>query len=188
VFDLILGNHDCVINQHNRLDSVSPLVNLLKDKGGAITLYTESGLYKIGDDLSYGIFAQQDTAEEWPIEFDREEGVHYVALYHGAVDGSKTMSRHRIESDVDKGIFRNYDFGMLGDINSRQAMSLDKNGKVKVAYAGSLIQQNFGEEIEKGFLLWDLNPHSLTTCMKAQLFISKSHNKKPFSISSPKFC
>ena len=26
--DLILGNHDCVINQHNRLDSVSPLVNL----------------------------------------------------------------------------------------------------------------------------------------------------------------
>ena len=155
--DLILGNHDCVINQHNRLDSVSPLVNLLKDKGGAITLYTESGLYKIGDDLSYGIFAQQDAAEEWPIEFDREEGVHYVALYHGAVDGSKTMSRHRIESDVDKGIFRNYDFGMLGDIHSRQPMSLDKNGKVKVAYAGSLIQQNFGEEIEKGFLLWDLN-------------------------------
>ena len=162
--DLILGNHDCVINQHNRLDSVSPLVNLLKDKGGdrqedgcAITLYTESGLYKIGDDLSYGIFAQQDNTEEWPIEFDRERGVHYVALYHGAVDGSKTMSHHRVESDVDKSIFRNYDFGMLGDIHSRQPMILDKNGKVKVAYAGSLIQQNFGEEIEKGFLLWDLD-------------------------------
>ena len=97
--DLILGNHDCVINQHNRLDSVSPLVNLLE--GHSITLHNKSGLYKITDNLSYGIFAQHDTSEEWPIEFDKEEGVHYVALYHGAVDGSKTMSHHRIESDVE---------------------------------------------------------------------------------------
>ena len=153
--DLILGNHDCVINQHNRLDSVSPLVNLLE--GHSITLHNKSGLYKITDNLSYGIFAQHDTSEEWPIEFDKEEGVHYVALYHGAVDGSKTMSHHRIESDVEKGVFRNYDFGMLGDIHSRQPVILDKNGRVKVAYSGSLIQQNFGEEIEKGFLLWDLD-------------------------------
>ena len=26
--DLILGNHDCVINQHNRLDSLSPIISL----------------------------------------------------------------------------------------------------------------------------------------------------------------
>ena len=31
--DLILGNHDCVINQHNRLDSLSPIVKLLKNEG-----------------------------------------------------------------------------------------------------------------------------------------------------------
>ena len=42
-------------------------------------------------------------------------------------------------------------FGMLGDIHSRQPMILDGNGKVKVAYAGSLIQQNFGEESREGF-------------------------------------
>ena len=102
------------------------------------------------------MLAQQDNTGEWPIEFDRGGGVNYVALYHGAVDGSKTMSHHRVESDVDKSIFRNYDFGMLGDIHSRQPMILDKNGKVKVAYAGSLIQQTFGEEIETGFLLCDL--------------------------------
>ena len=51
---------------------------------------------------------------------------------------------------------------MLGDIHSRQPMVLDKNGKVKVAYSGSLIQQNFGEEIEKGFLLWDLDQKKCT--------------------------
>ena len=164
--DIILGNHDCVINQHNRLDSLSPIIRLLKEKGKPIRLYTDSGLEPITDDLVYGIFAQQDSKDWWPIEFDREEGKKYVALYHGAIDGSKTSASHRIESDVDKSIFRNYDFGMLGDIHSRQSMVLDSNGKVKTAYAGSLIQQNFGEEIEKGFLLWDLD---LKTCTFIQV-------------------
>ena len=36
-------------------------------------------------------------------------------------------------------------------------MILDENGKVKVAYCGSLLQQNFGEEVEKGFLVWSLD-------------------------------
>ena len=155
--DLILGNHDCVINQHNRLDSLSPIVSLLKNNGKPINLYEESGLYEVTDELVYGIFAQQDTKHQWPIDFNRQDGKNYVALYHGAIDGSRTSASHRIESDNDKSIFRNYDFGMLGDIHSRQPMILDDNGKIKVAYAGSLIQQNFGEEVEKGFLLWDLD-------------------------------
>ena len=155
--DIVLGNHDCVINQHNRLDSLTPIVRLLQDKGKPIHFYTESGLCDVTDDLVYGVFAIQDGKNEWPIEFDREEGKKYVALYHGALDGSRTSAHHRIESEVDKSVFRNYDFGMLGDIHSRQAMILDENGKVKVAYSGSLIQQNFGEEVEKGFLIWSLD-------------------------------
>ncbi len=102
--DLILGNHDCVINQHNRLDSLSPIVTLLKNKGKPIYFYTDSGLKNVTENLTYGIFDQQDSKEEWPIEFDREEGKKYVALYHGAVDGSKTSAHHRIESDVYSGI------------------------------------------------------------------------------------
>ena len=160
--DLILGNHDCVINQHNRLDSLSPIIRLLQEKGKSIHLYTDSGLEPITDDVVYGIFAQQDSKDWWPIEFDREEGKKYVALYHGPLDGSRTSASYRIESDVDKTIFRNYDFGMLGDIHARQPMVLDKDGKVKVAYSGSLIQQNFGEGIEKGFLLWDLDTKKCT--------------------------
>ena len=155
--DIVLGNHDWVINQHNRLDSLSPIIRLLQEKGKSIHLYTDSGLETITDDLAYGIFAQQDSKDWWPIEFDREEGKKYVAIYHGSLDGSRTSASYRIESDVDKSIFRNYDFGMLGDVHSRQAMVLDKDGKVKVAYSGSLIQQNFGEQTDKGFLLWDLD-------------------------------
>ena len=136
--DMILGNHDCVINQHNRLDSLTPIVNLLQEKGKPIHLFTESGLYDITEGLTYGVFAQQDTEALWPIDFDRKEGRHYVALYHGAIDGSKTSASHRIESDTDRSVFRNYDFGMLGDIHSQQIIQRDKEGLVKVAYSISL--------------------------------------------------
>ena len=160
--DLILGNHDWVINQYNRLDSLSPIVTLLKEKGKPIHLYKESGLHEVTGGLVYGVFAQQDSEELWPIDFDREDEKTYVALYHGAVHGSRTSGSYRIESDINKSVFSNYDFGMLGDIHSRQPMLLDEQGKIKVAYSGSLVQQNFGEDTEKGFLLWDTDVKKCT--------------------------
>lgn len=156
--DLILGNHDCIIN-NNRMDSLSPVVSLLQEKGKPINFFTESGLVEVDDKLVYGIFAQQDNEDLWPIDFEKESGKFYVALYHGAINGSITNITYRLESDTNSSIFRNYDYGMLGDIHSRQPIVLDDEGKVKVAYSGSLIQQNFGEDIEKGFLLWDLEKH-----------------------------
>ena len=45
--DLILGNHDCVINQHNRLDSLSPIVKLLQNKGRNINLYNDSEMVEV---------------------------------------------------------------------------------------------------------------------------------------------
>jgi DNA repair exonuclease SbcCD ATPase subunit len=41
---------------------------------------------------------------------------------------------------------------MLGDIHKRQFLNKSKT----IAYSGSTIQQNFGEDSEKGFLLWDI--------------------------------
>ena len=155
--DMILGNHDCVINQHEREDSLSPIVRMLRKQNKPINLFLESGMYDVTEDLTYGVFAQQDTVHQWPVDFEREEGRHYVALFHGAINGSKTSASHRIDSDHDRSVFKNYDFGMLGDIHSRQPIILDEQGFQKVAYSGSLIQQNFGEESEKGFLLWDLD-------------------------------
>jgi len=46
-----------------------------------------------------------------------------------------------------------YDYALLGDIH-KPNQPLDKEGRIR--YAGSLVQQNFGESEEKGFLLWDI--------------------------------
>jgi DNA repair exonuclease SbcCD ATPase subunit len=49
-------------------------------------------------------------------------------------------------------MFDGFDMVMLGDIHKRQTL-----GRSTIAYAGSMIQQNHGESLEKhGYLLWDV--------------------------------
>ena len=52
-------------------------------------------------------------------------------------------------------MFDGYDLALLGDIHKRQELISPKG--CKCVYAGSLVQQNFGETLDKyGFLVWDL--------------------------------
>jgi DNA repair exonuclease SbcCD ATPase subunit len=53
--------------------------------------------------------------------------------------------------EYDETIFDGLDFVMMGDIHKRQSF---RGGRIW--YAGSMIQQNFGEDPDKGFLLWDI--------------------------------
>ena len=48
--------------------------------------------------------------------------------------------------------FDGYDLVLLGDIHKRQFIDDSET----IAYPGSLIQQNFAEAPEHGFLLWDV--------------------------------
>ena len=49
-------------------------------------------------------------------------------------------------------MFDGFDMALLGDIHKRQTIGGDH-----IAYAGSMIQQNHGESLEKhGYLLWDV--------------------------------
>jgi DNA repair exonuclease SbcCD ATPase subunit len=53
-------------------------------------------------------------------------------------------------------MFDGYDLALLGDIHKRQELISPKG--CKCVYAGSLVQQNFGETLDKhGFLVWDLD-------------------------------
>ena len=49
-------------------------------------------------------------------------------------------------------MFKGYDLGLLGDIHKRQHLNKEET----ISYCGSLVQQNHGEDIGKGYLLWDV--------------------------------
>jgi hypothetical protein len=58
----------------------------------------------------------------------------------------------KLPSKVKIDLFKGYDLGLLGDIHKRQFI----NKKETIGYCGSLVQQNHGEDIGKGYLLWDV--------------------------------
>jgi DNA repair exonuclease SbcCD ATPase subunit len=76
-----------------------------------------------------------------------------IALYHGPVNNCTTEAGFVIENEsmtVEK--FRGFDMVLLGDIHKTQFLNPQKT----VAYPGSLIQQNHGEERKHGYLLWEV--------------------------------
>jgi DNA repair exonuclease SbcCD ATPase subunit len=146
---VILGNHDGLILNKDRQDAITPIISAIDNPN--IHLYKKSGVYPIGvPGFNWCVFSCFDEAG-WqrvrPIEGDVN-----IALFHGAVWGSKTDIDWELEGDVTVDLFDNFEFAMLGDIHRRQFL----NEKKTIAYSGSTIQQNYGEDIGKGFLLWDI--------------------------------
>lgn len=154
--DVIIGNHDCIVNQTNRLDSITPIVNRLNHKN--ITLYKDSGLYDTGDNIVYGIFAINNT-EKYPIRVaEKDENKTYIALFHGAINSSSTDVGYRLKSENDISMFDDYDFVMMADIHKQQYLRYNKTDKMtpNAGYSGSLICQNHGEQLDKGYLFWEI--------------------------------
>ena len=147
---VILGNHDGLVLNKDRQDAITPIIEALEDPN--IHLYKKSGVYPIKnhEEFNWCVFSCFDEPGWKDIYIDSEK--INIALFHGAVWGSKTDIDWDIEGDVTVDLFKDFDFTMLGDIHKKQF--LDKNKTI--GYSGSTIQQNYGEDPGKGFLFWDI--------------------------------
>ena len=149
---LITGNHDCNMNNSDRLDVLTPIVDALGLSNFHYARDTQA--FKIGD-VDFAVFSILDNKKNWP-KASALTCKTKIALFHGPVDNSTTDIGYVVSSrHFTTDIFDGYDLALLGDIHKRQEM-ISPQG-CKVVYAGSLVQQNFGETIDKhGFLVWDL--------------------------------
>lgn len=145
---MILGNHDGLMLNEDRLDAITPIVRALDNPN--IKLMKGTGVYETGNpDFNWCTFCCFDT-KTWS-ELSPPPGKINIALYHGPVNGSLTDQDWEINGDsIKTSFFDGYDYVMLGDIHKRQFLT------EKIAYPGSTIQQNYGEDVEKGFLFWDI--------------------------------
>ena len=146
---VILGNHDGLILNENRQDAISPIVKAINNPN--IKLYKNSGVYPIGlNNFNWCVFSCFDQ-KNWS-KVKPEENKINIACFHGAVMNSKTDTDWELEGEVGLDFFDDFDFGFLGDIHKRQYLDSDN----RIAYPGSTIQQNYGEDIVKGFLIWEI--------------------------------
>ena len=151
---LIAGNHDMNLNNRNRLDALSPIVDSIDTPD--FFYLKDTGVYNLG-----GVNFILNAVHEDPDNFIKAEDVVgdgiKVVFYHGAIDKATTdagvqMRNNRVSVET----FKGFDVGMFGDIHSFQYL----DGDAKFAYAGSLIQQNFGEGLVHGIIHWNLKNKS----------------------------
>ena len=150
---LIAGNHDCNMNNSDRLDVLTPIVEALNLPN--FHYLRDTQVYSIGG-IDFGVFSIFDDRDNWP-KAETMFGNKKIALFHGPLDTSTTDVGYVVSSRHFKPeIFDGYDLALLGDIHKRQEIISEAG--CKIVYAGSLVQQNFGESLDKhGFLAWDLD-------------------------------
>lgn len=189
--DILLGNHDLNEQDLTQGNAIKPLIDIMEngyvitseDKtipkpatGHGVYFFHDSGFYHIDEDIEYGIYSLWD--HELLTLSDKKLNKKYIALYHGPVYGCMSDSGFQMKGDelVKLSTFNNFDMVMLGDIHEYQ--TFERAGRDDVAYSGSLLQQNMGESIEKGYLIWDLE-----TCTHERRFILNDYGFCKLNIS-----
>ena len=150
---LIPGNHDANLNNSNRLDALTPIVNAINNKN--LIYFKDSGVITLGE-IDFYHWSVFDKKSDYP-KCDKSNSSKKICLYHGLVNSATNDFGFVMTSDIMKvSDFNGFDLTLLGDIHTTQYLNEEKT----IAYPGSLIQQNHGEGLNHGILVWSLKDNS----------------------------
>lgn len=150
---MIPGNHDANLNNSHRLDALTPIVNALNLPN--LFYVKDTCEFKIADKtfVHWSVF---DKYSDY-IKAEDVTGDYKIALFHGPVTGVLIdIGVQLLNQGLKVSDFEGYDLALLGDIHTRQFLNADKT----IGYPGSLIQQNHGETLNHGILVWNLEKKS----------------------------
>ena len=115
---MILGNHDGNLKNGDRQDAVTPIIEALNHPN--FTLLKDSGEYSPEEGLTFNVLSVFDR-ENWQ-KPSNNKSIN-IALYHGAIMGSKVGSDFSLDhGEDDISIFSDFDYAMLGDIHRTQRL------------------------------------------------------------------
>ena len=145
---MIIGNHDLRESNLNRMDNITPIVRNIPN----VYFLKNTGVYDFQSCLFCVVnsLADRQVCLYKDISFDGQNNKTIVALYHGMIEGvSDFPSKYNRHKNLEE--FKGFDMVLLGDIHKHQFI------KPNIAYPGSLIQQNFGEERDNhGLIIWNI--------------------------------
>jgi len=172
------GNHDKTSNA-DRTDTLSAIF-LNSDFKQVfyldMDLNYQSGCV-IDDNIVWCLFSAFNDFTKPNIEDYKQnnEDKTFVALFHGDMISAKTDVGYVTSIGLNPSHFEGVDFGLLGHIHKRQCI---KNDGIPLVYGGSLIQQDFGENVSQhGFVLWNVKEHTYD-------FINISNEENSFYVVS----
>jgi DNA repair exonuclease SbcCD ATPase subunit len=150
---VICGNHDTNLNNNNRLDALTPVIEAKQHPN--LFYLRDSGVHKIGD-VVINVMSLLDSVDKYKTaDKIATKRKCLIAMYHGTIANSKVDSGLNIAHGLDWDVFAGHDLVLLGDIHKRQVLC-DSNPLI--FYPGSTVQQNFGESYEgHGYAIVDCN-------------------------------
>lgn len=149
---MTLGNHDGNLSNQARSDAVSPIINAVSLPN--VICCKESRAYQITPSALLHVFSLFDR-DGWE-KLQPVADKFNIACFHGPVAGAVSDAGWSVsETDTSLDTFSAFDALFLGDIHKFQIFS--RHDAPWGAYPGSLIQQNFGEDDDKGYAVWTLD-------------------------------
>lgn len=156
------GNHD---KNQNEVGQPSLLASTFEIPN--LTILDKSTSFVI-DDIGFSYVSIDDTLDTYktcgridalpPFPEIHERVKYKVALFHGTFAQVRLYNGTAVSDEHKPYPFewiKDYDFAILGDIHLRQHSIYDN--KTMWGYAGSLIQQNYGEDIiNHGYMIWNI--------------------------------
>lgn len=154
---VIGGNHDVNMGNLSRIDPLTAIFSMCNFKQ---TYYLDKELnYESGcmidDNVVWCLFSTFNNFARPNIEETRIENPDktFIGLFHGEIKSVKTDAGYTSEHGLEASHFDGLDFCICGHIHKRQKISY--NG-IPLVYAGSLIQQDHGENISgHGYIILD---------------------------------
>ncbi len=146
---VIIGNHDFLENNTQRLDALTPIIDSLNNEN--VTYLKNRGVYE-DNNINWCVYSLME--HNIPPDISKSDKVN-IGLFHGPVQGLYTDIGFQFEDGFDVSKFKGCDLVLCGDIHKRQVFDIP--GGKKAYMVGSTIQQNFGETIRNhGYGVYDV--------------------------------
>lgn len=114
---IIPGNHDFLENNTQRLDSITPVVDLLNNDD--ISYYKNTGVYD-DENINWVVYSLYEHNRR--PEFINTEDKLYVGIFHGPIQGMSTDVGYIFDHGYDKLNFDGLDIVLCGDIQDRKSV------------------------------------------------------------------
>jgi DNA repair exonuclease SbcCD nuclease subunit len=112
---IIIGNHDFLENNTQRLDALTPIIDSLQNEN--IVYYKDRGVYE-DENINWCVYSlvQHNIPPEIP-----QNGKVNIGLFHGPINGLKTDLGYSFgEESFDSSKFNGLEITLCGDIHKRQ--------------------------------------------------------------------
>ena len=141
---VLIGNHDFLTNNMERLDALSPVIEAMNNPNIMYFKHSEC----IEDDNVIWVPISLMDDNKVPETFNpkkKVKGKTYIGLYHSPLSGIKTDLGFSFGDVYSLDNFVGLDWVLAGDIHKRQVI---QESDPTIIMVGSMIQQNFGETIK----------------------------------------